>query len=407
MVLVSAVIVISFFTVYNVTKQSLEQQSEIIMHGIAKDDGKITSVNGDLKNTKNPANIILDKVFCTRVSKNGDVLEYLQVSDFNQMLMKNISIQALSDSKLKGFLKHESYTFKYIKVEKEYGSILVFYEISSENYIFNRILTISMIVFLISLIFIFLISLYLSNKAIKPVKASWEKQNIFVADASHELRTPLAIIKSNLEIVMENKEESIQSQGKWLSNVDREIDRMSKLVEELLFLVRVDMQHEKMVFDKVNISYVINNLIDNFKPLLNKKFINIVSNVETDIIAMGNEGRIKQLITILIDNAMKHTPQGGMIDVKLIGNENYYEVIIRDNGEGIPEDEIGKIFERFYRVDKSRSRNYGGAGLGLSIADCIVKEHNGKISVKSELGKGSEFKIRIPYKRMERIDTDG
>ena len=113
---------------------------------------------------------------------------------------------------------------------------------------------------------------------------------------------------------------------------------------------------------------------------------------------MGDEARIKQLITILIDNAIKYTPEGGNVILDLNGDESTIELSVIDTGEGIGKEHLDKVFERFYRVEKSRSRNFGGSGLGLSIAECIVNEHNGNISVTSSLGKGSIFKVTFPIK---------
>lgn len=396
MVLVSAVIIIGFFAVYTVTKQSMEQQSEIIMHGIAKDEGIVLNRGLDSINTENPAIRILGNTFFVKVSKNGDVIEYSKNSAYDQKVIENAAAQALKDSKLKGFLKSGSQLFKYIKVEKEYGNILVFINTSAENYFLNKMLFTSAIITLISSVLVFFISLYLSNKAIKPIRDSWDKQNVFVADASHELRTPLTVVNSNLEIVMGNNEETVESQNKWLGNIEREIKRMSKLVEDLLFLARADMHEEEMAMDMFNISNSITQTIETFKPLLDKKSINIKSDIYPDVIVKGSEGRIKQLLNILVDNAMNHTQAGGGIELGLVKYENFYEIIVSDKGDGIPKEEIDKIFERFYRVDKSRSRNYGGSGLGLSIAQCIVKEHNGSIFVNSEVRKGTEFRVRMP-----------
>ncbi|HEX9062731.1 MAG TPA: ATP-binding protein, partial [Clostridia bacterium] len=235
----------------------------------------------------------------------------------------------------------------------------------------------------------------LANKAIRPIKISWEKQTAFIADASHELRTPLAVANSNLEIVMENTNETIDSQSKWLGNVHSEMERMKKLVDDLLFLARADAEDE-MPKEHFDLSGLIYRIYDCFIPLAQKKGLKLILDNKDNIIVYGNEFRIKQLITILLDNAIKYTESGGNVQLKLEAGSSTFQLFVKDTGEGIPKEHIRKIFDRFYRVDKSRSRNYGGAGLGLAIAKCIVNEHKGTINVVSEVSKGTEFTISLP-----------
>jgi signal transduction histidine kinase len=194
---------------------------------------------------------------------------------------------------------------------------------------------------------------------------------------------------------MDNEDKTVGSQKKWLSNIQCELERMKKLIDDLLFLARADADGE-MPKEHFDLSELLYKIYDTFTPLFQKKNLELLLNSPHNIIVYGNEFRIKQLITILLDNAMKYTGEGGKVELTLQTGTNAVQLSVKDTGEGIAKEHLGKIFDRFYRVDKSRSRNYGGAGLGLAIAQCIVNEHRGTINVISEVSKGTEFKISLP-----------
>ena len=173
---------------------------------------------------------------------------------------------------------------------------------------------------------------------------------------------------------------------------------MAKLVEDLLLIASSDSQESSIFKAVFNMSYAVRQSILPFEPLAQSKAIIIKLEIQPEVEYLGDEGRIKQLITILIDNAIKYTPEGGSITLKLSTSESNIEICVSDTGEGIPKEHVDRIFERFYRVEKSRSRNFGGSGLGLSIAQCIAREHGGNISVKSSFGEGSRFRVILPLK---------
>jgi len=227
-----------------------------------------------------------------------------------------------------------------------------------------------------------------------------ETQEKFIADASHELRTPLAVIRSNVEMIIDEPELTVKENMKWLEYILKESKRMAKMTEDLLFLSKADInKHKKELSvqkEKINLSALISGVYDSFAKLLeeNELFDNN-KKIEQDIYIQANENQIRQLITILLDNAIKYTRKGGVtLELEQGGQSAYIKVT--DTGQGIPEDMLEKIFERFVRADKARSRAAGGAGLGLSIAKSIAEEHSGQISVDSELGKGSAFCVELP-----------
>ncbi|MCJ7688417.1 MAG: ATP-binding protein, partial [Clostridiaceae bacterium] len=202
-----------------------------------------------------------------------------------------------------------------------------------------------------------------------------------IADASHELRTPLAVIETTLDLVISRGENTINSQLKWIENIQAENKRMSKLVNDLLFLARTD--SKQVIFEKKAFplhSALLEAYIP-FEAITIQKGIQLKAFKGAPINFIGDEARIKQLVVILIDNAIKHTQPGGTIGMSLFRRGEFIEIIIEDTGEGIEKEHINDIFKRFYKVDKARSDNGESSGLGLSIAQCIVKEHNGTIRV--------------------------
>jgi two-component system sensor histidine kinase CiaH len=273
---------------------------------------------------------------------------------------------------------------------------LVFMNIQKDLDTLASLGTILILVGLAGILIVFVSSLFLAGRALIPIKKSWERQQNFVADASHELRSPLAVMETNLELVMGNREETIESQSKWLENVQIENRRMTKLVTDLLFLARADSNQQMIERVLFPLNVVVREVIDSFEPLAAKKGIQLDMDLEPEIEFLGDEDRLKQLTVILLDNAIKYTPQGGKATVSLKQRDSHVELIVSDTGVGIESEHLNKVFDRFYRVDKARSRDICGTGLGLSIAEWIVKEHKGSILVNSTPGAGSTFKVLLP-----------
>jgi len=242
---------------------------------------------------------------------------------------------------------------------------------------------------------VFVGSLILSKMATRPIQEAWQKQLNFTADASHELRTPITVIQTNLDLVMDNREQTVESQMKWLKNIEMENKRMAKLVGDLLTLSRADTHQQMLEKETFMLNETISETFESFEPIANEKNIKLNVNIGNKITFCGDRKRIKQLIVILLDNAINYT-DSGMITVDLTQCEKKTTVIVSDTGYGIEAEHISKIFDRFYRVEKTRRINQDGLGLGLSIAKWIVQEHGGVIRVTSELKVGTSFAVHFP-----------
>ncbi len=239
----------------------------------------------------------------------------------------------------------------------------------------------SFIIFVLSLIIITYISIMLTKWLVKPVIESFEKQKEFIYDASHELKTPLAVILANAEML-----ESEPKEKKWLNNIKSESERMSKLVTDLLELSRTEKGNIKLNFTEEDISKIFLKTILTFESLIYENNLKIDYKIKNDIKFKCNSDKMKQLLTILLDNAIKHSYKRSTIKVNLFKEKDNIILEVINNGKEIPKFERDKIFERFYKADKSRNRDDNRYGLGLAIANNIVKSHNGKISVDCKNG---------------------
>lgn len=249
---------------------------------------------------------------------------------------------------------------------------------------------------LISMGLVFISSWLLSKVAIAPIKAAWQKQLDFTADASHELRTPLSTIQTNLDVVLSNPDATIESQMKWLENIKIENKRMSNLVSNLLLLSRADTNEATINKEFLNLSALVSEVVMTYSTVAEHNDLVLTSTVQETISMCGDKDRIKQLLVILIDNAIKYNTPNGTVNIILSRNESCATIEISDTGIGIESEDIKRVFDRFYRGKQARLYNSDGSGLGLSIAKLITEEHEGKITAKSQTGKGTTFKIIMP-----------
>lgn len=233
------------------------------------------------------------------------------------------------------------------------------------------------------------------NEMIARLEDSFKRMAEFTADVAHELKTPICALKGEGEVLL-SKARSLEEYREGLVHFMERFDYLNRLINDLLLLSKADASQAELKMAPLRLDSIIEDLYILFKSLAEEKRIELYLDETKEITVMGDKVRLQQLFTNLIDNAIKFTPEKGSIRITLEKNEDTAIVKIRDTGIGIPKEEQANIFKRFYRVDKSRSRETGGVGLGLSIAQWIVQVHHGKIEVDSKLGEGSTFKIFLP-----------
>ena len=236
----------------------------------------------------------------------------------------------------------------------------------------------------------------MSGRVILPMQQACERERQFAADASHELRTPLAVVLASAEVLESDKGITSPVSRQVIEDLKSEVHKMTKLVGDLLTVARNEAGAESLLITEFDIGAQICQVARNMRQLAQKKDILISCTADEGIMFSGDEQRIGQLVLILVDNAVKYTPSMGQVTIQLEKyNNGDVSFSVADTGVGIAPEDKDKIFDRFYRVDKARSREMGGNGLGLSIANCIVKAHAGKITVESRPGEGTVFKVYL------------
>lgn len=296
-----------------------------------------------------------------------------------------------------GILK--DYSLRYIKMDTIDGTKIGFGDQSYEWNNLKSLLINCLLIFSVSVILFLILSLFLSRLALKPVETAWKQQSQFIADASHELKTPLTVILANLQILSSHRESTIRDQEKWLDNTKEESSRMKQLVEELLFLARSDagaLQAVQVTRLPLDFSDIVLNGVLLFESVAFENKVTLDNDIDPGITLEGCEAQLKQVVTILLDNACKYAGRNGSVSIGLKKSPHHAVLTVQNTGEPIPLEEQKHIFERFYRTDKSRVRKEGGYGLGLSIAKTIIDQHKGKITVASAAETGTIFTVHLP-----------
>ena len=235
------------------------------------------------------------------------------------------------------------------------------------------------------------------NELLTRLENSFKGQQRFIADASHELRTPLAVLRGETEVAL-GKDRSTREYRESLTLIKDEAERLSRIVEDLFILARQPIDVPPALVRKpLSLNKLLNDCVRAAQVLAIQKNLDLrIDTGSTPIVLIGDDELLKRLVLNLLDNAVKYTPEGGEIAVELAKQNGNAQIVVRDNGIGIPEMDQPHVFDRFYRVDKARSRSLGGAGLGLSIVRWIVEAHEGKIDMVSAPGRGSEFIVELP-----------
>ena len=218
----------------------------------------------------------------------------------------------------------------------------------------------------------------------------------FVSNVSHELKTPLSSIKVLSESILNEKDTPLEVCREFLGDINSEIDRMTHIVNDLLTLVKLDKKRFPLNMSKINLRQTLENITKRLLPLAHKKNITLELKCDKNIFLTGDEVKLSLAISNLIDNGIKYTQSGGKVKINAYSDKNFVYINIQDNGIGINIDEQDKVFERFYRVDKTRDRETGGTGLGLSITHSTINMHNGEIKLESAEGIGTTFYITLP-----------
>jgi len=297
------------------------------------------------------------------------------------------ALKILKRNNEKGII--DNYIYSVNKINK---NTIVISIIEDENTVSHIRITIifSIIMSIVSLGVIYIIAKKLSKTIVKPVEETFEKQKQFISDASHELKTPLAVIEANADVLQDKVGES-----KWINYIQNEIESMNKLINELLLLAKIENVDNIKEYTELNLSKEVEIILSMFESVAYEKGVTIESNIIENIKLNGNKEDIEHIVSTLTDNAIKHTESEKKIVVNLKKEKNEIIFEVQNMGDSIPEEEREKIFERFYRIDKSRNRKEKRYGLGLAIAKSTIEKYNGKIEVECK-NEYTIFKVTIP-----------
>ena len=233
------------------------------------------------------------------------------------------------------------------------------------------------------------------NQMIARLDGAFQNNRRFLADASHELRTPLTVLRGELEVMIQQADGAPEAQER-LGSVLEEVERLAKIVEGLFALSRLDAGEAQAEWVRVDLTKLAVTTAEQMSLLAEDKGITITSESAGEVVVQGDRGRLKQIVVNLLDNAIKYTPDGGKIFLRTTVRDGYAQLDVADTGVGIPASAIPRVFDRFFRVDKARSRAEGGAGIGLSIVKAITTAHGGSVAVTSVEGCGAQFRVSLP-----------
>lgn len=337
------------------------------------------------ENTDNKMNfdVNFDGVYIFRI-ENSKVLDESDKTDDEKI--KQYAIKISNEKNENGIIG--DYIYKTIRTRGSNTVILM--ENKAVALQIKKIIIFSLLGCIISLIIIYVVAKKLSTIIVKPIQETFEKQKQFISDASHELKTPLAVIEANTDVL-----KGQVGNNKWINYIHNEIDSMDKLINELLLLTKIENIGELKECNEFDISKETEIIVSMFESMAYEKNVLLKSEIQEKIILNGNKEDIEHILSTLIDNAIKHTEKSKEVIVDLKRNKNNIIWQVKNMGEPIPEGEREKIFERFYRIDKSRNRKEKRYGLGLAIAKSTVQRCNGNIEVSHKNGF-TIFKVIIP-----------
>lgn len=317
--------------------------------------------------------------------KNSIIVQSSDTSD--DKIINEYALKIARKNSQKGIIG--KYIYRTKKINQDTIKITL---IENENAILHikKIFIISVIISIFSIIGSYIIAKKLSKIIVKPVEETFEKQKQFISDASHELKTPLAVIEANAD-VLENE----IKKNKWIDYIQNEVDSMNKLINELLLLAKIENIDNLKEYKQLNVSKEVEIILSMFESMAYEKQVSIKSNIVKNITMKGNKEDIEHIVSTLIDNAIKHTKPSKKVILELKKEKNEIILEVKNMGDPIPEEERKKIFERFYRIDKSRNRNEKRYGLGLAIAKSTIEKYNGKIEVYYK-DNFTIFKVTIP-----------
>ena len=396
------VVIIGTINIINVYQQN--SKSDNLLAIIIENDGRLPDFGksghdkppADIPGQKelydkgiNPETKYVTRYFTVKTDQSGEIIliDTSYIAAITADDAAEYATQALEDGNEKGWAEN----YRYAVSQDSDGYLLVFIDCRSQLETRYQFLIISLAIGFSGLVVVSILVAVFSKRAIRPVIESMEKQKQFITDAGHEIKTPLAIISANAEVL-----ELTSGSSEWVDSIKNQTKRLSELIKNLLTLSKTD-EEIKTVFEKFNLSDAVYDAASQFITLAASRGKSLAIDVENDIEFTGDEGMMRQLVSILLDNAVKYADDGGEIKLSLKYEHKQIELNVCNPCSVRPVGDLSRLFDRFYRADSSRSRETGGYGIGLSIAKAICDSHKCRISVKYDSGVIT-FRVCAPSK---------
>lgn len=330
------------------------------------------------------------RYFSVLFDENGDILitNTGMISAVSPSRAESYASKVINSGKTKGFIG--DYRYSVLRYNDDGSVLVVFVDCGLSLSNFRNFLAVSVTISAVCLLIISIAVFLISGKAVKPVAESYEKQKRFITDAGHEIKTPLAIINADSDVLMTE----VGEENEWLTDIKKQTERLTELTNELVLLTKMEEGSSSLVFEKINLSSLVEDQADSFKVLADAGKKDLETDITNDIHINGDKKTIYELLSILLDNAVKYCPEGKKIYVRCYKDDRYARLeVSNDTSDDISEANLKNLFDRFYRTDSSRNSETGGHGIGLSIAKAIVEAHKGKISAKKDKPNSIKFKV--------------
>lgn len=330
------------------------------------------------------------RFFSVLISEDEKILsiDTQKIAAIDDLSASQMAIKIFKSKKTKGFENN----YRFIVQKNDEGKLVVFLDCSKKLSSYYYFLFVSYFISFIGFSIVFVVVVLLSGRIIKPLSESYEKQKRFITDAGHEIKTPITIIDADAEIL-----ECDLPENEWLQDIKLQTARLTTLTNDLIYLSKMDenKSHIKIEFP---FSDVVSETTQSFSSLAFSQSKEISYNIEKMITIFGDESALRQLVSILLDNAVKYSTEKSTIKVSLAKNGKNIIFIVSNKTGNISEKDIERIFDRFYRLDNSRNSSTGGHGIGLSIANAIVNSHKGKIQAQIENDNELKITVTLPEK---------
>ncbi len=389
-----AVFIVLFLSILLVTTVQTNRSLDMLADVVSSNNGTFPQWNEfndapnppPMPNGLNMESPFTTRFFTVRFDSDGNVLsaDIQSIASVSRDEAIAYAEKALERPNQRGWVGD----FRYKRYDTASGKAVVFINGLSSRQSSRQFMLAASLVFAASSIVIIFLVILISRKAVKPAAESYEKQKQFITDANHELKTPLTLIRTNLDIM-----ETEMGANEWLADIREEARIMTELVNRLVSLARMDEENTKLPKEPFSLSEVVLDTVSAFAPHINRQHKKLVTEIPDDIPYHGNEAAIRQLISILMDNAVVYCDPGGVIAVTLRGGK-HPAVLVDNTYTAVDSIELERLFDRFYRADKARTYG-GGFGIGLSIAKAIVEKHHGEIRAFSLGGTMIRFQASL------------